>query len=240
MPQFFIERENVFGDMVSITGENFHHLKNVRRVKIGDAIVARDGEGTCYDVRVERIGADSIDCFVINSFNPSHSGLRIKLYLALLKRGSFEHVLQKSVEVGIFSIIPVLTERTIPRIGDKLEAKCSRWEKIVHAASKQSMRDFIPEFFCPMNFSDVVNSEQGKATRILAHPAGELSFREYAQNSPKPEEVELLIGSEGGFSGREIKLAKSRGWEVLNFGNNQLRAETAGAIIPSIVLYEWG
>ncbi len=240
MPQFIVEDENFIDDMLSIRGESYSHLKRARRVKIGDSLVVRNHRGKFYEVRVARVSDDSIDCYIVHSFTPSTDGLRLNLYLSLLKGVSFETVLQKAVELGVTSIVPLITERTIPRIEGKFPAKQARWEKIVHGAYKQCMRDFIPELSSPITFEDVICSPGGSWPRIVAHPGVHDSFGAYAKKIGKPEEVDLLIGPEGGFSEREIELAKSQNWKILSFGKNHLRAETAGVAIPSILLYEWG
>jgi len=239
MPQFFVETGDIVSDRVSLKGDNFHHLSKVRRVKKGDLLVLRSHGGVTLEAKVESVESDSIECVIIETYRSDESVFSLTLYLAILKGSSFDTALQKAVEVGVTSIVPVVTERTIPDIKGKIESKLKRWEKIVLEASKQCMRSFIPEVSEPVTFKDLLSIEIDSEYKILAQPDSEMSFRKLASENKNFSSVSVLIGPEGGFSDKELDSAAEKGWLELNFGKTHMRAETAAVVIPSIIIYQW-
>ncbi len=239
MPQFFIEDNDISGDTAFIRGENFHHLANVRRVRRGDVVMLRSGSGRAFEAKIVLVGDSSIECDILKSYDREQSSPSIKLCLALLKGGSFDTALQKAVEVGVTSVVPVISERTVPDIDKKIQAKIQRWEKIVLEASKQCLRDSIPDIYEPHKFNDILSVHCDGQEKILAHPGAQETFRDYSRNCTRPESVSVLVGPEGGFSDAELESARQNGWRILNFGRNHLRAETAAVVIPSVIVYEW-
>jgi 16S rRNA (uracil1498-N3)-methyltransferase len=237
MPLFFIKASQIEGRLCRIAGEDFHHLARVRRVAIGDRLGLRDEKGMEYGAVITAIGEGLIEAEIIMESEAAAVPLVLDLYLCVLKGKNFDLALQKTVEAGVSSITPVISERTVRR-PDVSGGAESRWRRIAVEASKQSLR--CEAALRPITEFNKVLSEDRPGTAIIAHPSAAESFGEYSRRAGKPESAGLLVGPEGGFSDREIKLAEEHGWVPLSFGPTQLRAETAAMIVPSIVLYEWG
>jgi 16S rRNA (uracil1498-N3)-methyltransferase len=242
MPQFFIKASDITsGKKCIIKGEDFHHLKNVRRTKIGDLIDLRSDDGIVYKGRIREVNLDSIKAEIIERVMEvsRKTDLFLTIYISILKGKVFELALQKAVEVGVNKIIPIITERTIPTLGNK-EAKKTRWQKIAENAAKQCMRKGIPVVDDILSFKEaVVNDSSG--VKIIAHTEENgKNLKEYLSNKNRNEYISLMIGPEGGFSDREITLAKDNGWDQVLFGFTDLRAETASIVLPAILIYEWG
>jgi 16S rRNA (uracil1498-N3)-methyltransferase len=189
--------------------------------------------------RVSEIGSSSVFADLIAENKTDGELPDITLYMALLKGGNFEFVLQKAVEVGVNRIIPVISSRTVPDPAKKISEKHSRWVRIISGAAKQSMRSGMPEMGYPLSFSDAVKN-CSSPVKLIAHPGADTGLRVYLSSMEKPESVSLLVGPEGGFSEQEIELASGSGWEPVNFGSTHLRAETAAVILPSLIIYQWG
>ena len=237
MPQYFIDEKMESGRVTEINGDDFHHLVHVRRVKTGDGIYLRDNTGTLYAGWVAEISSASVKVEISSQAKYDSTLPRITLGMALLKHGNFEFVIQKSVELGISRIVPLVTSRTISDIRSKEKEKLTRWIRIAEEAAKQSMRADIPEIMPPQKFEDFISMES--SVKIITHPGDEgITFREAIAKSEG--DAIIAVGPEGGFSPDEIRSAVEKGFVCVNFGETQLRAETAGIVLPAILMYELG
>lgn len=238
MPRFFVRSESVSSGTALISGDDFHHITKVRRIREGDLIeVVVENDGVYY-ASVSRINEQSLEALLGDCIRSAGILPVVKLYISILKGKNFDLAIQKAVEVGVSAIVPLNSSRTIPDISGSEQKKVERWQKIAAEASKQSLRDHIPEVLEPADFSSVLADAEG--TRIIAHPESVISFREVVRFSGIEEPVSLMIGPEGGFSPDEISAAHAAGWISLSFGMTCLRAETAAAVIPAIIIQELG
>jgi len=238
VPQFFIKENDINGNKAVIRGEDCHHLINVRRIKIGDVLRLRAENCKGYIARVSEIEREEIGLAIIEESPADGEAVNISLYMALLKGGNFEFVLQKAVEIGVNRIIPITSSRTVPDPGKKIDDKHARWSKIVSGAAKQCFRSNMPELELPLTFSDAVKNDNS-VMKLIAHPGAITELRDFLSSAVKPDSVSLLVGPEGGFSDMELNSASEKGWIPVNFGTTHLRAETAAVILPSLVIYQW-
>lgn len=237
MPQFFITSSNIRGNRCLIRGDDFRHLAAVRRAREGDTLLLRDEGGVLYEARIVSVGSDSLEAEITATHRGSAPPVDITLCLALLKGGSFDVALEKAVEVGVSRIVPVLTERTIPRRADDA-GRMRRWSRKAMEAAKQSLRERVPAVDPVSSFGEVMESFR-EGARIIAHPGAAGSMREFLRAERAVRAV-LLVGPEGGFSPGEIRAAGEAGWRSLNFGFSHLKAETAAPLLCGIIIYEWG
>lgn len=238
MPQFFIKESDIDDRKAVIRGDDCHHLINVRRIKNGDVIRLRLENGKSYTARVSEIGRMEIFLILLDETGSDAEPVNISLYVALLKGGNFEFVLQKAVEIGVNRIIPVMSSRTVPDPGKKIDDKHERWNKIISGAAKQCFRSNMPILDYPLTFSDVMK-EDDPSMKLIAHPGAVTELRDYLLSSEKPESISILVGPEGGFTESEIISASDKNWIPVNFGTTHLRAETAAVILPSLLIYQW-
>jgi len=242
MPQFFIKASDIKNNMYIISGEDFRHLRKVRRVKEGEFIDLRGDDGSVYKGMVAKINPESISVEIIRPPEKSRceSPVNLSIYPAVLKGKAFDIALQKATEVGVNRIVPVITERTIPVIGGK--DKRARWEKIVEEAAKQCMRNDIPAVTDAVPFNEAVMSSSS-GIRLIAHPEGVVNIRDYLSgihaSNNSIADISILIGPEGGFAAHEIEFASKYRWEQVRFGFTSLRAETASIVLPAVIIYEW-
>lgn len=238
LPQFFINSNDIREDSVLITGSDSYHLSRVRRVKPGTKIMLRTDSGRGYVARVNNIKADGISATIVSEIKTDNSIPEITLYMALLKGGNFDFIIQKTVELGVSRIVPVVTERTIPDPEKMSDKKLERWEKISAEACKQCLRTSTAFIEPPSSFKEIL-SEDISGLKIICHPGADTRMKTALDSSETRKNISILIGPEGGFSEREISDAKKTGWISVNLGATHLRAETAALVIPSIVIYEW-
>jgi len=145
----------------------------------------------------------------------------VQLYIAILKKENFELVCQKTTEIGVKKIIPLITEHTV-----KLNFKKERILKIIKEAAEQSGRLIIPEFLEIQKFEDIVFNLKNNGLNLFFDPNGE-KLKNFEKEILNHKVINVFIGPEGGWSEKEINLAKENGFLIANLGNFTLRAETA-------------
>lgn len=239
MPQFFIKERNIADGHAYIEGDDYRHLVHVRRIKNGSVIYLTDESGILHYGVVSEIMPHQVRVRITGSYERPVQGLNISLYMSLLKGANFEYAIQKSVEVGVNRIIPVLSERTVPDPDKKIEQKAERWNRIAAEACKQCMRSTPVHVGLPLSFSDAIDLDTSQV-RLIGHPGAENDMKEYLSGVPLFESAAILVGPEGGFTVDEINAACNAGWVPVNFGFTHLRAETAAAVIPAVVIYHRG
>lgn len=237
MHRFFIPKEWLDGNSVLVKGEPAHQIYYVLRLKPKEHIVVMDNSGWEYEVEIEQVGKELIQSKVVKkSLATTEPKTRLTLYQALLKTDKFEFVLQKGVELGVSGFVPFLGERCVARKPG--ESKLARWQKIIQEAAEQSGRALLPTLHPVVSFPE--------ACRLATSPSILLWERERSQglaeflrtptflNSPA---LGIFVGPEGGFSSTEVKYAEAQGIFPIGLGHRILRAETAGLVALSAVLY---
>lgn len=239
MPQFLVKHDNFIDGNAYIEGEDYRHLVHVRRIKTGSTIYLSDENGTRHFGVVAEITAHRVKVRITGSYDRALPGLNITLYTCLLKGGNFEYAIQKSAEVGVNRIIPVISERTIPDPDKKLEQKTERWNRIAAEACKQCMRTTPVQVGLPVAFGDAVDIDSSQL-KLIGHPGAETDMKKHLTVAGEFDTAGILIGPEGGFTPQELQAAAGAGWTAVNFGFTHLRAETAAAVIPALVIYHSG
>ena len=237
MPQFFIKTSDIIHDKCRITGDDFRHLAAARRVRPGDTVQLRVETGSRLSGRVLEISDSFVEVAVIGEAGRALPSIEITLCACLLKGKSFDSVIEKAVEIGVSRIVPVVTERTIPRPPDA-RARIARWRRKALEAAKQSMRESVPDIETIHSFKEAIEARRD-GVRMIAHPGAETSIKDFLRQH-NPGASILLVGPEGGFSTGEVEEAVQAGWSSVNFGFSQLRAGTAAVVLCGILMYEWG
>lgn len=240
MHRFFISRESFAGDNVSITGEAAYQITRVLRLKPGDHIIVLDGTGWEYETTIESITRDTVQGKVIKKeLGIGEPKISLTLYQALLKTDKFEFALQKGVELGVTGFVPFVSERCVVRKSS--ESRIERWHNIIREAAEQSRRAYLPVIHQVVSFKE--------ACKQTHQPALIFWEGEKAQNLTatlknalfqKASMLTVFVGPEGGFTPTEIELARQHGIVPVGLGSRILRAETAGLVAISAIMYEKG
>lgn len=238
MYNFFVKKENVNGQLVTIDGGDFNHIKNVLRMKVGEEfLISADGKNNlCKIINFES------ECVVAKIVKEDYldTSLPIEIYLfqGLTKSDKFELIIQKSVELGASKIIPVQMERCVAKIeSNKINSKTERFNAIAESAAKQCKRDFIPQVEKPLSLNDALDFASTLDLLIVPYEnqKGITTTKKTLSLIKKGYKVGVLIGPEGGFSDKEIELAKKVGCAV-SLGKRILRAETASFTALSMLM----
>lgn len=234
---FYTQPEFIKSETIRIIEEEFNHLVHVMRKKIGDYIMIVDGRGNAYEATIIDIHGKHAEAKILRKFN-NYNEPEIKLTIAagILKNPSkYDFLVEKTVEIGTFKIIPIFTERTIPK-----HAKTDRWQKLAIAAMKQCGRSFLPHIDAPINLITLIENSGNHADKIILHNLINPQHKTYTLESilsQNLKDVLVLIGPEGGFSDNEVELAIKNGFKVVSLGPRRLRTETAAIVISTILLY---
>ena len=242
MPRFFAD--GVKDGVIKITGEDAGHIFRVLRGKPGDTLTVCDGRGTDYEARITEAGASEIILEAVSqSPTQSEPKLSLTLYQALPKADKMELIIQKCVELGVYRIVPVNTERCVVKIEKNKEAKkLDRWRKISESAAKQSGRGLIPEIGSVMDFGAALKEAAQNGRAIIPYELEQdRSLRDFLDGLSDEERaghLAVFIGPEGGFTESEIVRATEQGVVPITLGKRILRTETAGmAVVANVMFY---
>lgn len=243
MNRFFVDDPGAFSDRsVVITGEDVNHVKNVLRLKENDELIVSDGRGRDYHCRISGITNEEVVadiCDICDNFSELFT--EITLFQGFPKGDKMELIIQKTVELGVTRIVPVMTKRTVVKLDDKkAKKKTERYNMIAESAAKQSGRGMIPEVTMPVSFAEAVSMAEKLDMNII--PYEEAEGVEYSRNIIKSikgkKSLGIFIGPEGGFAREEVEKALDAGASAITLGHRILRTETAGMAVISIIMFE--
>ena len=240
MYRFFAVDESFFRDSVVLTGTDAIHICTVLRLQTGDNIQVLDGKGSLYVVKLEDVKVKLVKGEIISSEKVNtESPLTIHLGQSLIKGNKFDVVLRKSVELGVKTITPLMTERTVVKSDGN--QKIARWQKIAEESCKQCGRSSIPKVSRSIIKLDVFCQQGSEADLKLMFWELESENGLKDINPEKtPSSVSVLIGPEGGFTIEEVETARSHGFQTVSLGPRILRAETAPLVVLSLLQSKWG
>lgn len=214
-----------------------NQLRRVLRVKPGMQVLVLDNAGNERLMEVESVERRDTTARVVEVRPaPAEPTVAVTLYQSILKTDKFEIVLQKATELGVTTIVPIVSNRTVARLGRATENKQKRWDAIVREAAEQSARGALPVVAPACTFAEAVASAEG--VRLLPWEEGQSDpglLAAFNQSKQPVAAVSLLIGPEGGLEAGEIDQAIGVGWQVVTLGPRVLRAETAALATLSIV-----
>ena len=242
MHHFFADPSQVAEDTVTITGPDVNHMKNVLRMKPGEALLVSDGTGNDYQCEIERLEADRAVVRICQAFcSQMELPSRIWLFQGLPKADKLEFIIQKAVELGAEAVVPVATKNAVVRLDEKkAQSKRKRWQSIAESAAKQSKRSRIPSVETVMSLKEAFGfiKEQGFDLCLIPYEQaqGMETMKEALAQVSSGQSIAVFIGPEGGFDESEIKLALEHGVRPVSLGKRILRTETAGLAILSALM----
>jgi 16S rRNA (uracil1498-N3)-methyltransferase len=215
---------------VTVGGDEFHHSIRVVRVREGEEVEVFDRAGKMAKATVATIANDHAVLHVGDEVESRESPLQLTLAMSIIQLEKFELVLQKATELGVHAIIPLITDRIELR-AERYAGKADRWQRILFEAVKQSGRSVVPAIESPATFDDVIARD---GTKIVFDA-------DVSPSTAQPRNrVTTFIGPEGGFSQRELDLARQQKAIFQRLGPRRLRAETAAIVAVTIVAARFG
>lgn len=245
MPRFFVSEEQIKGDVVTIVGDDAHHISRSLRMAVGENITVCDGKKE-YSCVLENF-SDNVIAKIIKSCEvKSEMPCRIKLFQALPKGDKLDMIIQKAVECGAFEITTFESERCIVRSKtDSEDKKLERRSRIAFEAAKQCGRGIIPKVNKTLSFDKMLDMATQNDLILFCYegddvsPLGGILRGLGGQDWARNKDIAVIIGSEGGFSEDEVQSAKNIGAIVVGLGSRILRTETASTFALSCLVYEF-
>ena len=216
-----------------------YHVARVLRLREGAAIIAFDGSGSDYRCEILAVRGDEVRVRVgARSAGLAESPLRVTLVQAVSRSERMDWTLQKATELGVRTIVPVLSGRSVVRLDSAQAAKKQRhWQAIVASACEQCGRSVVPELRMPQELGTYLATAPREGQRFALSPTGPASLAGLATVGPR---VELLIGPEGGLEDAELDRAIAVGFQPVRLGPRVLRTETAGIVALTLLQALWG
>jgi 16S rRNA (uracil1498-N3)-methyltransferase len=221
-----------------LTGDEARHVSQVLRMKPGDEVVVFDGQGRRASAEILSVSRDRVP-LKLGEILPSRAPQpAITLAQAIPKGKNMDLIVQKSVELGVAAIQPLVTRYTVVQPGD---GKSEKWRRNALEACKQCGQDTLPEIAEPRSFERWISSQADvPGLKLIASLApGARPFRTVLHDYPETTQATLLVGPEGDFSTEETGLALATGFLPISLGSIVLRVETATIFCLSALRYEF-
>jgi len=240
MPRFFIEREQVSDGAVTVDGETARHLLRALRVRLGEELDFCDGLSS-YRAKVRSLAKDSLICTILTQ-EPirEEPRTRVILYQCLPKGDKLEWIIQKTVELGVAGIVPVLSQHSIAKEGAEPARKLARLNAVARAAAEQSRRGMVPlvaDFLTLRRAADA--AKRLDSAFVLYERENHLDIKTYLEFN-KSASIGIFVGAEGGFTPQEAELLAAAGVVPVTLGGRILRTETAAVAALAMLLFHKG
>ncbi len=242
MYHFFVEETAVEGGRIRLTGGDVKHIKNVLRLKAGDRITVSDNSGKEYLCVICQLTNEAV--FVkIEDMQGTASELPVEIWLfqGFPKGDKMDTIIQKTVELGVAKVVPVIMERSIVKLDkEKARKKQERFQAVSLAAAKQSKRGVIPEILPVVDFHTAVEMASALDMVMIPYESADDSTdsKKVIKSIRHHNTAGIFIGPEGGFEKEEVKAVRKIGGEIISLGHRILRTETAGMAVMSIIMFE--
>lgn len=238
MHRFFLNEENFKDDTFFLYDEDFHHIKNVLRLKQKDniEIIYNNMIYICTNLT---FNSDNLSVSIISKDKLLLESPNIHLYQGLAKSDKFDYIVQKSVELGVTEITPLLTNRVIVKLnGKKSDRKIERYKKISKSAASQSKRSIIPTVNNPLQIDELF-LDKNELGLIAYENSSNYNLKKILKSSTV-NNIKIVIGPEGGFEKYEVEELMDKGFKSISLGKRILRTETAPLNLISVIQYELG
>ena len=222
-----------------IENSKAHYLKQVLRLKKNNLITIFDGSGHEYQAEIKELLKNKVLVITGSSKFFEHEAKRkICIGQSLIKKEKMDMLLQKTTELGVNQISPLISEYTVVKLKERrLDNKIEHWEKIIQSACEQSERNILPTLDDPETIEKFILDSPKENYRLILEPGASMTINDI---NPMDKNIDALIGPEGGFSDSEIKLASKEGFLSVSMGPRILRAETAAITTIAILQSQWG
>jgi 16S rRNA (uracil1498-N3)-methyltransferase len=212
------------GRETELAPEASHHVLKVLRLRAGDPLAVFDGAGHEFDAEIASTARSRVTVRLFDERAPvAESALRITLLQAISRSDRMDLTLQKSTELGVHAIVPLLAARSVVRLDEQqAERKLQHWRAIVVNACEQCGRATLPELHRPEPLARRLLRPSSAPRRLLLDTSGASTF-----GREDVTDIELLVGPEGGFEPDEVDLAVQAGFVATRLGPRILRTETA-------------
>ncbi len=240
--RFYALKSQISDSQIILDGDEAHHLSRVLRLNAGDHVYVFDGEDREWECEITTVGKREAGVTILRQLTDAvESPLNLTLAQALIKGDKFDWVVQKATELGVTRIVPLLTDHSDIKLGkaraeERAEGRLQRWRRISMEALKQSGRRRLVEIVEPIRFTDFCESNATGNNLLFSEQGG----RKLHEIASQHAQVSVCIGSEGGWSERELQIAEAQNFIAVHLGTRILRTETAAIAAVTLAQFLFG
>lgn len=238
MPRFYLSEVLSAGRAVSLPDNVVRHL-HVLRLKPDEEIVLFNGDGKAYPARLGVLEKRRATAEILREEEADNeSPLNITLVQAVSSGERMDFTLQKSVELGVGEIRPVLSERCVVRLdGERAAKRVARWQEIVVSACEQSGRNTVPQVLPLVSYQEALRQMPSEKTKLLMSVR---NAQKLNRITPSSDGLIFMVGPEGGWTEIEEQQAFGAGFQAVTLGPRVLRTETASLAAIAAMQTLWG
>jgi 16S rRNA (uracil1498-N3)-methyltransferase len=232
--RFSIRPERIAGDRVVFDADESRHLARVVRLRPGDTVIATDGRGHDYTVRLDAVGLEATGTVVAVAHGAAEPSLDVALLQGVPKAEKMDVIVRAATELGATRIVPVLCRHTvIRREAAGWRERAQRWQRVAREAAKQSRRASVPVIDVPRPLAEALAAAPAAALSLVIWERATVPLaRVLAAAAARIPSARLVVG--------EVEAARAAGWEVTALGPRILRTETAGAAALAVLQARFG
>lgn len=242
------------GSVFVLEGAEARHAVTVKRLAVGEPVDIADGAGKRLTGKVSETGSGTLAVVASEVLDEPRPAVRLVLVQALAKGDRDELAAETATELGIDSVVPWQSERSIVRWkGDRAAKAHAKWQSVVTAAAKQARRAWIPDVRSIVDTAGLAKAVEAADLAIILHEDARRPLRtvleqwreqlpEHGSGEQPSREVLLIVGPEGGISPREVTRLSDAGAVTALLGHHVLRSSTAGpaaVVLSSDILGRW-
>ena len=237
LPVFYVRPEDVGDGILALREEEVHHVR-VLRLRPGDPIQTVDGRGQWFLAEIEKMADGVVWARPISEGKwVGEPEVRATLAVGLLKGERFDLLVEKTTELGVHRIIPLITKYAVRH--SISPSRTERWRRIARAAMKQCGRSWLPEVSEPIPLEKALGEMADMELKLIAWERERNRGLREVLPEHKVRSVGVLVGPEGGFTEEEVASARKAGFIPLSLGPRRLRSETAGILALGFLMHAW-
>lgn len=238
IPRLFID-EALANDSVQLSGDRARYLARALRLTRGDPVVLFNGRGQECRAIVRRLMREGGELQITDMIDPvPESPLELRLVHAIAKSDAMDLVVQKATELGVREIVPVFTQFSVVKLSEeRATQRLQHWRRVASSACEQCGRHFLPQIRPPGGLPEYLRTIEDRHLKLVMNPDCSAHIDTVQSH---PEAVSILIGPEGGFSGKELDHARAAGFQEISLGPRTLRTETAALVGCALIQARWG
>lgn len=236
----YVPSTQISDDTICIGESERNHMLNVLRLKPRDPVQVFDGEGNSYIASLCEICSPLLQAKILQrQFHPQTPPY-VTLFQGLPKFNKMDLIIQKTTEVGVDEMVPMICCRSIPKYTAVAQKKrIDRWQRIANEAAKQCKRPRFAKVFAAQSMDRCLEQATNLDLRLLLWENEDRhELKQILRRHQEAKSIGLFVGPEGGFSAEEVEMALQSGCLPVTLGGNILRTETAAIVGVALVMYE--
>ena len=239
MRRFYAPPRQFDQDLVTLDPEETLHLARVLRLSVGARVEVCDGEGGNFAAQVATLEPRGATLRILGNLDAwGESSLPVVLGIGLAKGEAMDETVRQTTEMGVTRIFPFTSERSERLSPERVERRWGRWQRLARESLKSCQRSMLPLIEPPKDFAAALEGPEEVKLIFWEEERGG-GLKPFLQ-LPRPRDVRVLIGPEGGFSAGESALAREAGFQVVSLGPRRLKVATAALAAITLIQYAWG